>query len=661
MSHSFLRLASAVVLVGACVPAVARAAPPDDGAAVEVSRVDTTGLPHVVVEFTAPATLTGGPLEDTDVSVSENGAPVGSALTVVPSAGLEVVLVLDTSGSMKEFGALDAAKAATQRFLEVLPPEVSVGLVAFSDSARLVSALTSDRVLLNEAVAGLGAGGETALYDALVLAGSVFSGATFDRQIVLLSDGGNTVGSATAADALTVSTEIRTSVVELTSSEADPASLQRLADANRGTRSAVDDPAALTGMYESIADSLLRRYRLEFDATATGEITYRLAIATAVGQVVVDLATVTIEGQAPVAAGSTTVPASTVTTTTVPVATTPATTVADAVASSAAAGGRADPSMFASGTWLLIGAGTFFLALLIGLSAFTMRPSGSEPPRLVAMIRPSRSHGGHGVGERITGVADRLLDRGSGRRRLAAMLDGADINLRPGEFAVLCATGSVVLALLLSTVMSVPGLLVGLVLSPLAGWGLASVRADRRRRKFDEQLPDLLRLIITMLQSGFGLPQALDALSSQADEPAAGEFRRFQLEVRIGRNPTDALSAIAERMKSTDFVWVVSAVEINREVGGELVAALEAVTETVRERQRLERQVQALTAEGRLSAWILTALPVVLFAVLGVMNPGYFDPMKESPGPAMIVIGACLLVVGWVWMQRLIKTGSGGR
>ena len=650
------RAVSAVVVVACSIvpssPAVA------DGG-IEVSRVDTSALPRIVVEFTAPATLTGGLLGGGDVAVLENGAAVASTLTVVPTSGLEVVRAIDTSGSMKEDGAMDAAKAAAARFLEMLPSEVAVGIVAFADSPRLVSVLTTDRALLNAAVAALEATGETALYDALVVARSVFSGRTSDRQIVLLSDGGNTVGSATADDALEVATEIRTSVVELTSSEADPANLQRLADANRGTRSAVGDPAALTGLFESIADSLLGRYRLEFDATATGDTSYTLTVATPTGPVEVAIATLMIEGPAAADDGSSAVPTTTATAPgSTPAPTDPVpTTILDTPDGSPAAGS----SQGSAETWLVVGATTCFLALLIGFSMVTLRRRDADAPRLIARIRPGGTPHDHSIRDRLTAAAERMLDRRGGRRRLAAALEVAEIGLRPGEFAVLCAAASTVVALLLAAMWGLPGVLIGVTLPPLAAWSAVAMAGKRRRAAFDNQLPDVLRMISTMLESGYGLPQALDGVAGQAAEPAAGEFHRVLLEVRIGRDPSDALAAIADRMQSTDFSWVVSAIDINREVGGELVTALDAIGEVVRERQRLERQVQALTAEGRLSAIILTALPLALVVLLSAVNPGYFEPMKDSPGPAMIVVAAGLLAVGWVWMRRLVKMDSGGR
>ncbi|MEI8240886.1 MAG: type II secretion system F family protein, partial [Actinomycetota bacterium] len=251
--------------------------------------------------------------------------------------------------------------------------------------------------------------------------------------------------------------------------------------------------------------------------------------------------------------------------------------------------------------------------------------------------------------------------RGNRRHGLAMSLEVAAINLRPGEFVVLALLSGVVFALLLSTVMNVIGFFIGLVFAPMIARSVVSSKASRRRRAFDEQLPDVLHMMVTLLQSGYGLPQTLDAVSTQAAEPAAAEFRRVLLEVRIGRDPTAALASTAERMRSGDFAWVVSAIHINREVGGELASILESIAETVRERQRLARDVRALTAEGRMSAWILTALPILLVVALGIFSPNYFAPMKQSPGPQLLVLAVFLLAVGWLWMRHLVSSDSRGR
>jgi tight adherence protein B len=181
-------------------------------------------------------------------------------------------------------------------------------------------------------------------------------------------------------------------------------------------------------------------------------------------------------------------------------------------------------------------------------------------------------------------------------------------------------------------------------------------KARRRRERFVELLPDNLQMLTSTLRSGYGLLQALDNVAQEAEEPARSEFQRVLVEIRFGRDPGEALHALADRVESEDFRWVVGAIEINREIGGDLAVILDNVATTIRERQRLVRQVQTLTAEGRISAYVLIGLPIVMALLMSLINPGYLEPLLEGVGLAINAVGAALLLTGWLWMRRLIRT-----
>lgn len=246
-------------------------------AQVTITKVDTTKFPTVNIEVGVPGGLVGT-LTEANVQVTENGVAVPFTLQQVPANRLEVVLLLDTSGSMKEGDAIGAAKVAAQDFLAALPLEVSVGVVSFDDAPKLVSGLTTDRAALVNAINGLVADGETSLYDGIVLARSVLSGTTTDRQFVLLSDGGDTVSRNTLEAALGVTAGIRTSVIELTSSEANRDALLQIAASGNGSLSSASDPAGLSDLYVEVANALVNRYRLVVTSTSTGPATYSVQI-----------------------------------------------------------------------------------------------------------------------------------------------------------------------------------------------------------------------------------------------------------------------------------------------------------------------------------------------------------------------------------------------
>jgi tight adherence protein B len=315
--------------------------------------------------------------------------------------------------------------------------------------------------------------------------------------------------------------------------------------------------------------------------------------------------------------------------------------------------GDSDPSPLL----LVLGALGIFVALaslFLVVVPFDRSP-GTGRRRLGMTDAAARATSPRGVGERLSGAVDQALERGGRRRGLAAALDVAGISLRPGEFVVLTVSFGIAASVLLYALFGPIGLLLGLVLTPIVARLVVSSRIDRRRAAFAEQLPDVLQLLISSLRAGYAVPQGLDAVASQAAEPARSEFERVMFESRIGRDLGEALGAAAERMASRDFDWVVAAFNINREIGGDLATVLENVAGTIRERQQLRRQIKTLTAEGRISAYVLTALPLLLAGVIALINPDYFEPLTQSPGPQLIAAAVVLMVIGWIWMRRLIK------
>ena len=150
--------------------------------------------------------------------------------------------------------------------------------------------------------------------------------------------------------------------------------------------------------------------------------------------------------------------------------------------------------------------------------------------------------------------------------------------------------------------------------------------------------------------------QGLEAVSTEADDPMGRELRRVVLESRLGRPLEDSLDDTAKRMGSPDFDWVVMAIKIQREVGGNLAELLTTVADTMIARERLRREVSALTAEGKLSAIVLVAMPVVISGVMYVLNPSYISILFSSTtGKAMLLGATVVATAGFFWMQKMIK------
>ena len=244
------------------------------------------------------------------------------------------------------------------------------------------------------------------------------------------------------------------------------------------------------------------------------------------------------------------------------------------------------------------------------------------------------------------------------QERLAERLDLAGIARKPAEWALLggCLGIAVAAALSLVTSYVLAGVLAGRVISWLVMRLALSMRIVRRRASFGDQLPDVLQLIASALRSGFSLPQALDAVVREDAQPVAGEFSRALAEVRLGGDLETGLEAVANRMDSDDLRWTVVAIHVQQGVGGNLAEVLLTIAGTIRERAFLRRHVRALSAEGRLSAYIIVALPVLVGTWLFVSSAQYMRPLYTTHlGELMLAAAIGLVVVGAFWMRKMIK------
>jgi len=268
----------------------------------------------------------------------------------------------------------------------------------------------------------------------------------------------------------------------------------------------------------------------------------------------------------------------------------------------------------------------------------------------------SRSPGLRGIFEVLSSRMDAHLAGAERQRKLSQALENAGSALRSGEWATM-----VVLAV-------IGALIVGLVFSGFVGGFLAAVATwlifrwrlkrgvEKRRELFAEQLPESLQIMAGSLRSGMSLLQSMETLSKESQSPSAEEFKRVMAENRLGRDLNESMRDMAERLESEDFVWVVGAVEINREVGGDLAEILDRVGNTVRQRERVRGQARALSAEGRMSGYTLLALPPIAFVAIGFTNPSYVELMTGTvPGVLLLFVTILMMLIGTVWMRSLIK------
>jgi tight adherence protein B len=181
-------------------------------------------------------------------------------------------------------------------------------------------------------------------------------------------------------------------------------------------------------------------------------------------------------------------------------------------------------------------------------------------------------------------------------------------------------------------------------------------RKEKRLKRFDEQLPDALDLIGRGVRAGNALPAALKMVGDEMADPVAGEFRIAFDEVNYGFSMQDALTNLATRVPSSDLRYFVVAVIIQRETGGNLAELLDNIAALIRARHKLYGQIRVLSAEGKLSAWILTFLPIVLALVINILNPEFMQVLwTDKAGIKMIIGVVIMMVLGILWMRKIIK------
>jgi tight adherence protein B len=254
--------------------------------------------------------------------------------------------------------------------------------------------------------------------------------------------------------------------------------------------------------------------------------------------------------------------------------------------------------------------------------------------------------------------AERMAERRGFLSQIETALDQANLNLRAGEAMAALLLIAILVGLIGLVVFGslLTALIIAAIAVVLAAY-LVAAAASRQRRRFEEQLPDTLSLLATSLRAGYSMLQALDAVAQEAPDPTAREFSRVLNEIRLGRSVSEALQDSAVRMDSVDFDWVVLAFTIQREVGGNLAEVLDTAANTMLQRTRMRREIRALTAEGRISALVLGSMPFLILGFLLLVNPDYVAPLFESPvGIAALVGSGLLLIIGLIWMSRIVKT-----
>lgn len=306
---------------------------------------------------------------------------------------------------------------------------------------------------------------------------------------------------------------------------------------------------------------------------------------------------------------------------------------------------------------LFAGVGLMVLAVLITLFiTFRPRRKGID----VTRRRPFSPDAKTSMITKLGAVSVAAVERRMGPKISGPFgrdaLGGAGMKSTPSEFLVMVLAASL---LLTAVGVVMQGLLTGLLMAlggPLGAWLLVKFRTSRRYAAFEGQLSDMLMSVSGSLRAGHGVAQSLHSASVEMPAPMSEELSRIVNESRVGRPVTESMEEVGRRMRCEDFEWLSQAIQINREVGGDLASVLDHIADTVRERAQIKGQVRALAAEGKLSAYILIALPFFVAGAISFSSPGYINVLFESTLGWMIVSGGVLMMaIGSFWISRMVK------
>jgi len=259
----------------------------------------------------------------------------------------------------------------------------------------------------------------------------------------------------------------------------------------------------------------------------------------------------------------------------------------------------------------------------------------------------------------LTDWVNRRVEKSSIGERIARDLARADLKLKPGEFMalyVIAIIGGGMIAFMLGGRLVVSALIGAVIGAFLPGIYLRSQKSKRLVR-FNDQLPDMLNLVVNGLRAGYSTLQAMEAVSKELPSPICDEFKRVVQEMQLGIPMEKALENLLRRIPSEDLDFVVTAINVQREVGGNLAEIMDVISYTIRERVRIKGEIRALTAQAVYSGRALALMPVVLLCILWFLNRDYvmtmFSKSNALCGGIALGLAATLIVVGYFVMNRI--------
>ncbi|MEO8290697.1 MAG: type II secretion system F family protein [Gaiellaceae bacterium] len=599
-------------------------------AAGQIKTVGTSDFPHVRLTVVAPSTSKSAP------TLTQNGRAVAGLSTTNLGSSKSVVIAIDRSRSMLGKPLTDASAAAAG-FVAGKPAADRIAVVTFATQAVALtgfstSTIDSDLALRSIAVDQVVG---TKLYDAVVLSADLLKAEPEGGRVVILVTDGNETESEASLDSAIVDAKaagVSVYVIGIESAAFNPEPLKRLSGETGGSYHGAASTEALKAVYSTIGQELQRTWRLQYMTNARPGDRLALAVKFPGGDALTR--TVTVPGQAP------------------PTPAGPSPLL---------------PDFFYTSDWgLPVLAGVVGLLALLAFAFVLAAPKGAW---LKGRLEPHVASGKHQVIKRerdsrkvalfapLLLATEKIFGNLRHWKKLDVVLQRADVPLKTAEFAYIMGAAGLVGAFA-TAVMQPPFwvLLIGFAAGAVIPYVVVARRARKRLRDFEDQLPDILVTMAASLKAGHSFRQGMQSVVDEGVDPAAQEFKRVLTEARLGRPMDDALGEMAARIGSNNFEFVMSAVTIQRQVGGSLAGLFDMVADTVRQRQQFRRKIRGLTAMGRMSAYVLVGLPAFVGLAIWVINRDYMKPLLvTSTGHKLILLIVVMMSIGSLILKKIVS------
>ncbi|HXV33379.1 MAG TPA: type II secretion system F family protein [Gaiellaceae bacterium] len=607
-----------VALVALVLPAASVAA---------TLEADSSDYPVVRAIFVTDRPTSSAP------ALTENGEPVTGLVATNLGRAKSLVLAVDRSQSMSGQPLTDAV-AAARAFVAAKPAQDRISVLTYATEPIFLTGFQTSTTDADSALRSISTDPVqgTTLYDALVLsANSLASETNLGRVVIIVTDGNETRSEATLENAVAAAQEAAVSiyVVGIESAQFNPRPLQRLAQETGGNYYGAADSAALAEVYTSIAEELSRTWRLEYVTAALPSESIKLTAAAGDESATVDV----------IAPGD-------------PV-----------VTRKPELEGRL-PEQFFGTFW-----GQASFAVVVGLiillaAAFAFASprgawlKGRLEPHVATQRRAKRTGRQRlRIAAGLFHATENALGKFKPWHRLQRVLERADLPLRTVEFVYLMLGAGLLGGLVAAGLtQSVPLIALGLLGGAALPYLFVSFKAKQRVRAFENQLPDLLVTMAAGLKAGHSFRQALQSVVDEDQPPASKELKRVLTETRLGRPMDEALADMAQRIGSKNFEFVITAVTIQRQVGGSLAGLFDMVADTVRNRQQFAKKIKGLTAMGRASAYVLIGLPFFVALMLTLLNSEYMRPLWHTgTGHKLVLTMFVMIGIGSLVLRKIVN------